>query len=203
VLESVRVRGSRDQWLIIVNDNTPLPPELQSAAPAIVQTSTPVNGRIFAFSRKDGSPLWQSPAVVRGYWIPNEQPDDLPTLWMVRQYGQAPRNSTQSNRTDVLCLDRRTGAALLDRPGVSSVTTSQLQVNVDPKKREITLILAQVSLTVQFTEEPRPPEPPIQHSYPSRDGLGAAILEEWDAIVSTMAESLRRAKPPAANPPAK
>jgi hypothetical protein len=146
---------------------------------------TPVNGKIYAFSRRDGAPLWQSPATVRGFGMPIEQPDDLPTLWLVRSHrlGQSPQ--TQSNQTEVVCLDRRTGGLLLDRRNVASPVT-MLQVTVDVNKREIGLVLQMTSLVLQFTDEPRPPEPPVQLTSTS-GGLRAILRKATEGILNSVA----------------
>jgi hypothetical protein len=51
---------------------------------------------------------------------------------------------------------------LLERRSVATQITSSLEVTTDPKKREVSLVLPQITLAVQFTDAPRPPEPPAQ-----------------------------------------
>jgi outer membrane protein assembly factor BamB len=160
-IETVRVRPSQNQWLVIVNDNHELPPEVQPITVVGTNAVNPVNGRIFAFDRRDGTPLWESPATVRGYAMLIEQPDDLPTLWFVRQFRQAQTGQAPQNRTDVLCLDRRTGTVLLDRQNAANMA-NQIQVTVDAGKHEISLVLPNVTYTIRFTDAPRPPESPAQ-----------------------------------------
>jgi hypothetical protein len=182
-LDSVRVRSSLNQWLVIVNDAPSTLPVTNNSP------FTSVNGSIYSFSRQDGSPTWQSPAVVRGYGIVAEQPDDLPTLWLVRPFKQGQSSPSQNGKTDVLCLDRRTGAVLLKKEDVASPAV-QLQVLADSKKRDITFLMTQAILTIHFTDEPRPPEPPAQLAQ-AESGFGAGLKKEFDEIVNSFSKSLK------------
>lgn len=192
-VESIRVRMSQGQYLLIVNDNQPLPADLQQVGAGNNFALTPVNGRIFAFDRRDGSPLWQSPAVVRGFALPVEQPDELPTLWFVRQYKQGQIGQVQNNRLHVLCLDRRTGGVLLDK-GEVPTQLSSLEVTADAKKHEVGLVLPQISFTLRFTDEPRAPEPPAQYAQ-QQGGLEAALDRFGEIVTSVTGAILQPSKP--------
>jgi outer membrane protein assembly factor BamB len=192
--EAVRVRASSDQWLVIINDNEALPAEVHSGTQVGGNPLIPVNGHLFAFDRRDGSPLWQSPALVRGYGMLAEQPDDLPTLWFVRQYKQGQANQSQSGLPNILCLDRRTGSSLLESREAATLST-QLQIVPDTKKREVSLVMPQVTHTIRFTDEARPPEPPAQLSH--RAAMVDTALERFGDIISAVTGSLLPAAKPA------
>ncbi|MGE3779366.1 MAG: hypothetical protein AB7F89_19415, partial [Pirellulaceae bacterium] len=191
-LDSIRVRPSMDQWLVVVNDSPPTIQQRDGGPPTLI----PVNGQVVAFARPTGARLWQTPVTVRGYAILVEQPEDVPTLWLIRQQGSIQRpTSSSSTRADVLCLDRRTGAVLVDRRDLASAGTMQLQVTADAARREIALHLAQLVIAVQFTTEPRAPEPPAQLAAASGagpspassllKGIGGAVRRVTEAIPGT------------------
>ena len=76
--------------------------------------------RIVAHTDRPMVEVWDGQQIIP---FPHKDPA---YAYVVRQYKQG-AGQTQSNLTDVLCLDRRTGAILLDRPDVPTLT-SQLQV---------------------------------------------------------------------------
>jgi hypothetical protein len=186
-LKNIQVIASSQQWLLIVNDQQLEPKEAEPRRRTNPSFLLPVNGRIFALDRETGRSLWPVPAVVRGYGMLPNQPEEVPTLWLLRpklttsnQFGP----STEA-RIDVLCLDRRTGAALYPPLGKGEVAShaNSYDILVDLRKHEVTLALPQIQIQVRFTSEPTPPAPPFQQAH---DGnrLNAAFGKFGELIES-------------------
>ncbi len=187
-LVGIQVLPSSHQLLLIVNDSQPLLPEPETGRRLVQQVLLPVNGRIFALDRVTGRSLWQVPAIVRGYGMLPNQPEDVPALWFLRP-GATPSNQFGSNtaRVDVLCLDRRTGSALLEKVDVASHANS-FDVIADVRKNEVTLALPQVQYTLRFTTDPQPPAPPFQQS---RNGNRVdAALKKIGGLIETFKDVL-------------
>lgn len=193
-LASIHVLASSSRLLLVVNDSQAAPGEGEVWRRSNRQNPLPVNGRIFSIDRATGKSLWQVPAVVRGFALLPEQPDELPTLWLVRTPQAAPNQfgASANTRLDVLCLDRRTGAALLSMTDVAS-SISSFDISSDLRKKEATLVLPQVQYTVRFTSEPRAPAPPFQQP---RDGNRVdSALERLGNFMESVKEVLAPPKP--------
>jgi hypothetical protein len=118
-----------------------------------------MHGRIYAFSRATGKLLWPTPAFVAEHWLPSEQPSESPLLFFVSL-----RQASNKNSTVVLALDRRTGESVYENE-LSNTVATQVDILADPVKHTVTLSLSgqnAKNLTFQFTEQPRPPQPPAQ-----------------------------------------
>jgi hypothetical protein len=198
-LASIQVLESLHQYLVIVNE-TPAEAAPQDARRRVSpQILTPVNGRIYSLDRRTGRNLWPVPAIVEDYYLLPRQPAEVPSLWLVRlrQPSRNQSNSASEFRVDVLCLDRRTGAAILERNEVANHINAY-DLIADARKREVTLALPQAQLTVRFTDEPAPPAPPFQHA------RGDSRLTALWSRVGNIVESVKDVfAPPTPNDPFK
>lgn len=117
-----------------------------------------MHGRIYSFSRATGKLQWPLPAYIADHWLPADQPSESPLLCFVSMRQANNRASTQ-----VLAIDRRTGETVYEKE--LNTTTSAAEVVADPAKKTVVLSLTgqnQQNITFQFTDQPRPPQPPAQ-----------------------------------------
>jgi hypothetical protein len=106
----------------------------------------------------EGQPLWQSTAYVDGYQMPREQPLNVPILVMLRrESGESRANGRRrADTVQLACLDRRDGRLM--------VGTMQITAHPANHQASIEFYMGNRTLayTLQWTDQPRPPEPPAQ-----------------------------------------
>jgi hypothetical protein len=160
-LRAVYLLSSADQYLLVTNRDG----ESRGGGP-----HTPIiNGRVYAFSRPSGRMLWQSPAEIENFGLPIHQPASAPCLWFVRQ--QAPiqnlsRNAirSRSSRASILCLDRRDGRTVFARDNVATAAGPSFSIVADRENQTVRLLLPTATVSLAFTGDEVPPEPPVQSS---------------------------------------
>ncbi|MFO0897113.1 MAG: PQQ-binding-like beta-propeller repeat protein [Pirellulales bacterium] len=162
------VVASEDQYLVVTNR-----PATRVRRNREVQAIPPggdtqlVSGHVYAFDRATGRKLWPVGAVVEQHGFDRNQPALLPFLVFARhiveaQSGSGPYGRQPVGQTGVLCLDKRTGRALLKRDDLGQGIATY-EVVADPGKNRVTLAFAQrPAMIFEFTDDPRPPEPPYQ-----------------------------------------
>lgn len=146
-------------------------------------STAPLSGAIWAVGRDDGRPLWQAPATVRQHCLLLSQPPDLPVLVLTRQTRPGDGGLPQ---LVVLCLDKRTGHAVLEehRLPVQQQLFVGCEVVGAPREHTISIRGAGAmtpTVTLAFTGEPLPPQPPFQaEGRPPTPGLGLEPLGHAD-----------------------
>lgn len=177
-LESIAVLRSEDQYLLMANQR-PTDIDRTFSASALQPGGVPVHGQLLAFDRHSGAVQWPVAAYIAQHGLATDQPPDSPVLFfvrrvtMMRQGAQASRNSTS-----VLAIDKRDGRVLFADDGFIA-EASQSDVLVDPLKKSVTLTvtasyLDRRSVTIELTDQPAPPQPPVQTG--SRSSLMAGEL---------------------------
>ena len=127
-----------------------------------------IHGRVYAFDRETGKKMWPVPAFIDQYGLPLDQPTDSPVLVFLR-HETTSKNEPGKVKTTVLCLDRRDGSFVLDNTDVSRDShlhvgsqSGTYELVVDRAASQVTLKLFERNLTMAFTDEPVPPQPPAQ-----------------------------------------
>jgi outer membrane protein assembly factor BamB len=157
-LQVIQVLSSPDQFLLVTSKDVSNRGTINGGLPVV-----PIQGRLYAFERQTGQPQWQSPATVEGYGLIANQPNDSPALWFVRQY--TTRNAgaarTATLRAAVLCIDRRTGRLLFSKEDLQS-QANFCEIVSDRASQTASMAIPNYSFRVKFTDQPVPPEPPVQ-----------------------------------------
>jgi hypothetical protein len=169
-VETVRVLASQDQYLLITSSNASPRGSINSGLQV-----QPIQGQLQAFDRATGEALWQVPAHVEGYGLPAGQPLDSPALWFLNQYTARPLGSTRpaTTRTAVMCLDKRTGRLLYEKKDLPSAANSFV-IEANRSESTVKLSIPNLTVSVRFTDEPTPPEPPAQLGQASSATTSAA-----------------------------
>jgi len=187
-IDELHVMPWRDRYLVFAAsadvaalDDAALAP-LQGLLPASGATG-PLSGAIWAVGRADGRPLWPAPATVRQYCLLGAQPADLPVLVLTRQ--TRPGDGGRPELA-VLCLDKRTGHAVLDEQRLPLQQHLFVGCDVSGAPREHTISIrgsgaAAATVTLAFTGQAVPPQPPYQaEGRPPAAGLGLEPLGRAD-----------------------
>ncbi len=178
---SIDVLRSADQYLLIVNRRNDSQlgklrlSGITLTAPQVEATACPlISGRLYAFDRQTGADLWGHALEVNDYYLPPNQPADLPTLAMMRTVIQTRKRQGRVSKSSVVCIDKRNGELLfadhaIRRPletffmrGDLERKTVTIQTGSDPAEDSSVV-------TLQFSDEPRPdavgepfPAPPTE-----------------------------------------
>jgi tetratricopeptide (TPR) repeat protein len=121
-----------------------------------------VDGNVYAFHRASGKLAWSVPALVEDEYMVLDQGQQLPVILFVRP---PPRNAPQmggEGKGWILCLDRRTGRALLDEEVPLQINNCHIGITGDRQTNTVLLTASSHTFSLQFTDDPLPPEPPYQ-----------------------------------------
>lgn len=169
-LESIHVLSFNEQYILATTSKaTDQRGKPIRVAPAPNPSYVPlIRGRVYAFHRASGKIAWPVPAYIDRYGLPLDQPSDSPVVVFLRHETRT-QNDSRQVKTTVLCLDRRDGTIALHNLDVARASdlfvgsqSGTYDLIVDPTNQQVTLKLFEKNLTMTFTDEPGPPEPPAQ-----------------------------------------
>jgi hypothetical protein len=161
-LAQIEVIPSKEHYLLLTGAVTQV--IMQNRAVAFGQNNPVINGRAHLFDRKSGRIRWSHPLDHFGF--DHTQPVDLPILVFASRMQQimlAPMAQPTPPAFKVLCLDKRTGKALVDLQENANATG--LDVTADASQKRITLNIPgspkPIAFDLTFTDQPEPkPEAP-------------------------------------------
>jgi hypothetical protein len=163
-LKSIYVLPSEDQYLLFTNSLYREDGAVSYQPPAIPDAPL-VNGRIYAFDRVTGKSLWPSPAFVEQWGLPLDQPTGTPVLLLMRREMRSGGGGAHRNALAVMCLDRRDGTLIYEKNDMAAnagMGNDKYTLQANPAGDIITLALPYLGVTFRFTDEPRPPQPPVE-----------------------------------------
>jgi outer membrane protein assembly factor BamB len=136
--------------------------------------SPPLTGAVWAVDRSSGDLLWPAPATIDRQCLHTAQPAGLPVLFFCRLL-HAAHQDHDSARLSLLCLDRRTGHAVLadDTLTVQPHALFGCDIEGDPDTHTVTIReigRAARRFVLDFTGNPLPPQPPFRAARSVRGG---------------------------------
>jgi outer membrane protein assembly factor BamB len=142
-----------------------------------------MSAKIYAFHRATGTAVWPVPAIISEMGLPMEQPLDQPVLALLRNVDSNSGGNASKRTASMLLLDKRTGG-LIHRDDALHGEISGYQWYVDPDRPMLKLELPQKTFTLKFTNEPAPPQPPLQsdEAFVIKKGLSNAALRIFNGI---------------------
>lgn len=186
-LSAIHVMASRDTLIVIGNRPRQGDPDAALVESAHENGGPVINGRVYALDRRTGRKLWPSAATVENYALVMEQPAELPLVVFARRMTDR-KNGGQ--KTSFVFLDKRTGA-LATPAREFTRRISNFEIVGDDEKKTVTLHLRSMAntLTLTYTSDPAPPEPPAQvhasrkdKDQPTGDVIGATLRELGKAV---------------------
>ena len=136
---------------------------------------------VWAVGRTDGQLLWPVPATIARHSLPIAQPATLPVLLFCRQMAAV---GTEKQHVSLLCLDKRTGHAILDETRLEVQQPMFVGCELVGSPEDHTITIRGVNQTtrpvvLEFTGEPMPPMPPFQaQAWPPSSRRGMEGLEQ-------------------------
>ncbi len=198
-LAGIHVFPSAERYLLVTNrESLPLPAgdrEIQGLGGTL--PAPMIKGRVYALDRHSAAPLWQTPATIDNYALPLNQPHDVPTLWFMRQVSESLQTTSRKNTTEILCIDRRDGRLLLSQQDIPTRANSY-DFLVDRPQRRVSLTVAGYAVTIEFTDQPAPPQPPAQTGAAASADAGENRLSHF---AGSVVKALIRGGPRAAAGP--
>ena len=201
-LSSIWVLADPDRYLLVTSGRK------AAARGSMISTtnaifSRHVNGKVYAFDRRTGKPLWPSPAVVKDYAMPPGQPPGIPVLTFLRNVRLTENGRTRA-QASVLCIDRRDGRALLEKNDFAS-NINEFGVTATPEKNEVTIQLnaSLPAFRFQFTDQPQDPAPPAQTENvpsPATESGSSRLSKVAEAIADALGRHAERLQNRAATP---
>lgn len=163
LLQLIVLKG-RDQYIVAVSVDPSTPSRDQNFQPAPGGAScVKLTGKIYAIDRATKKLAWPAPAAISEMGFPYDQAVDQPLLIFMRNLPRPNKPGT----TFLMCLDKRTGALVYEDAEIESPTTVY-ELQADRETPSVRLAVQGKSYRLRFTDQPAPPEPPVQHDYAMR-----------------------------------
>lgn len=148
----------------------------------------PLAGAIWAVDRERGAALWTAPAVIDGYSLPPGQPADLPLMLLCRHLPSPDPQADGRARLGVLCLDTRTGHAVIEEPGLRVRPDEGVGCDLSGDPAAGTVTVRQIGgegwrITLHYTGEPLPPRPPFRADALTSGQADAATSGRLDGLL--------------------
>ncbi len=142
-----------------------------------------MNGLVFAFSRETGRPMWARPAEVAEQAFMLSQPVDLPIVAFV---GNTTSRDVRGGRLGIrmLVLEKASGRQLVYDNELPGSDGNHCVVKVSEKdSHEVVVEMARRTVSLHFSDLPRPPEPPEMSEAATGSKSGEkGLLGIWEKI---------------------
>ncbi len=150
------------QRYVVVANGTPqaVTTKRRVQAAPIGYHSQLISGRVYCFD-SSGRELWPGSALIRDYGLPLDQPAESPVIAFLRHETPTSGNVPRRTQTALLCLDKSDGRLLVDTAEIPA-QTGMYELVATPATGAVELQLQGKSFKLNYTEEPRPPQPPAQ-----------------------------------------
>lgn len=160
-LQSIYVMRSADRNFLITNRPYSGHSPNRNYLPPFPEAPPMINGRVYAFDRASGGPVWPAPVTIEQHGLVLSQACDLPVLIFVRNINSFPQPNRSEARGSLLCIDKRTGGLVYEDNEVPQ-QIGMFEAVGDPEDRSVSLITNTHAVTLRYTDASAPPEPPYQ-----------------------------------------
>jgi hypothetical protein len=149
----------------------------------------PIHGAIWAIDRQSGVGLWTAPAQIDGHCLLPSQPAGLPLLLLCRQVTE-PRDEGRA-RLGLLCLDKRTGHAVVEELELRMRPEEPLGCDVSGDPDAGTVTVRQIGgngsqIVFHFTGEPIPPRPPYREPFCTPDSADPFSQGKFEGLMRSL-----------------
>ena len=118
-----------------------------------------MDGSLMAFDRQNGSPLWNKPVEVNHESFILSQPVDLPVLAFAGTVSERNKSGARP-ATSMVVLEKSTGRMLYEDDKLLQAAGNYCRVKLaDPEKPVVEVEMVSRTVHLEFTDQPRPPEP--------------------------------------------
>ena len=134
-------------------------------------------GHLYVYKRSDGKPAFPGPATIQQHGLMLSQPTDLPVIPFVSNH---PRQTSRggSNSLRLTLLERSSGRLLYLNEELPISVNHFLIKASDTEPDKILVEMMSKNLTLEFSNNPRPPEPPFRQELFSKESKGILGIAE-------------------------
>jgi outer membrane protein assembly factor BamB len=119
-------------------------------------------GKIYVLDAATGKPAWAAPAAVSQMGLPLDQPLDQPVLLFLRNIIPRAGAGSQRMSSGMLAIDKRTGAVLFEDNEIPG-DAKTYDMEAERGASVVRITIPAKSIRIRFTEDPAPPQPPVQN----------------------------------------
>jgi outer membrane protein assembly factor BamB len=189
-MDGILIYPDKNQYTLITHHAAPLPTPNDTILPVPGEPSDPplLTGRVYAFSKTTGLPLWQVPATIQHRGLNSMQHADLPVMVFVQNVLRVDSEPEKGNTT-IMCLDKRTGAMIYRNDAIRFTPRSNFDYQVEgfPASDSVTISLPNSTITLKLTDQPAPPDPPEQESAQvKRDQKSKGLFEIFGSTIKAL-----------------
>jgi len=172
-LASIFLMRTSEGYLLITNGAARGEPHV-ALQPIPAAPNNIVSGRMYAFDRETGKPLWPKPVPLSQQGLLLSQPRSLPALVFARQLHTVSPVNQREAKMSVMCIDKRSGRVLYKNDDLPGSTIASFEIAGDPVAHTVTVSLPAQSIKLSFTDEPLAP----RNEGGSAEGKAAAAAEK-------------------------
>ena len=165
MLHDIAVQAGSQQVVLIANRPSRHPNAANRVvAPVLMAdpTSPLVSGHVYAFDAATGKPQWPAPAIVETHYALLSYGQDLPVILFLRPTQVHSIQGAGEIKSSVLFLDRRSGRAVHQEELAQPLNNMNFELVGDHRAKTVSLMLPNQTVTLHYTDDPLPPEPPYQ-----------------------------------------
>lgn len=157
-LNDIYVLSSRDQYTLLVTHavNRKQRSQVSMVSGGFNNPSVIVNGKLYAFDRTTGKPLWSKPNGIQNQSMMLRQPVDLPVLVFLCQFSESGRPARKEGK--LLCIDKRTGRIAHQESFPTTEALGGMRLTGDTARKTVSVVTTGKAVELEFTDGPPPPD---------------------------------------------
>jgi outer membrane protein assembly factor BamB len=155
-LSSIFLMRTTEGYLLVTNGAARGEPHV-AVQPIPAAPNNIVSGRMYAFARQTGKPLWPKPVTLSQQGLLLSQPRSLPAFVFARQIHTTSPVNQREAKMSVLCIDKRSGRVLYQNDQLPGSTIASFEIAGDPVAHTVTVSLPSQNIKLSFTNEPMAP----------------------------------------------
>ncbi|MBX3434035.1 MAG: PQQ-binding-like beta-propeller repeat protein [Pirellulales bacterium] len=184
--DEIHLLAGSDALVIAVSQHAPRRPERRIALFNQFDYPT-INGDLYVYDRASGAMRWNQPAQLLQQALMQTQGVDLPVIVFASTLNRVDKGGSRASAT-MLVLDKATGRTLFRSDELNAAAAGYCQPLVASDAQNVVAIeMSSSTLSLRFTDAPRPPVPPSMaeveaNDSESRQGLNNLLRRAFEAV---------------------
>jgi hypothetical protein len=158
-LRSIHTVRDDDTLFLMVSNQVPRQQQQPQHKPVDQLEGLVTSGLVYAFSMKDGKPLWPGPATIRNRGLV-AQPEDIPFLVFLDRQTSSDGTRGVRRQLRLLCLDKRTGKTVYRNDNLPDAPVTRFRIRSERRAPHVTIETNAGTIRLAMSDRPGPPRPP-------------------------------------------